>query len=85
MRNTIEQPIEVEKLPMELLRNMPDVQKDGFVRITYETVDVNGFTEEQANDIREAIRDAREHPEDFVGPFSGKEASAYLRSLCNED
>ena len=83
MRNTIDHPIEAGRLPAELLRNMPNVAKKNLLRITYEIVDENGFTEEQQKELDQAIEESHD-PANLIGPFSPNDAIAYLRSLDND-
>jgi len=82
MRNIIE-PVQAATLPAEILRRMPEVTKAHLLRITYEIVDENGFTEEQAAELRQAIEESKDSS-NLVGPFSPEEAISYLNSLDKE-
>ena len=84
MRNTIHHPIEAAKLPAELLRDMPGVKTTEFLRITYEVVDENGFSEEQVAELDQALMESRD-PANLIGPFnSAEEMIAHLHACCGE-
>ena len=65
---------------MSLPYNKSGEKTEGIPAYPHDGMNEDGFTDEQVNDIREAIQKARDHPENFIGPCSGKDVLAYLRS-----
>jgi hypothetical protein len=73
MKAVIDKVFEVSTLPPDMVRDMPGVTRTGFVRISYEPVDENGFTEEFSRKLDLAIEEMK-NPENLYGPFDSAEA-----------
>jgi hypothetical protein len=85
MRTTIETPIEASKLPPEIRREMSNITRETFVRISYEIVDENGFTAERQAEL-DAILDNIEHGRNLSPRFTtAEEAIACLRAEAERD
>lgn len=79
----IETPIQAGRLPPEIRGDMPP---ETLVRVSLEVLrDENGFTPEEAVELRRAIEEA-DRGENVFGPFSNAEAMiAHLRAQCDRD
>lgn len=83
MRTVIETPVKVGNLPAEIRGGYP---AEAVVRVSLELVlDENGFTPEEADELRQAIKDAK----DGIGlsPVfdNAADALAYLHAEAEKD
>ncbi len=80
MQTVIGTPISVEKLPAEVRGNYPD---GTIVRVSLEVVrDENGFTPEKADELRQALTDARQRIGRSPAFDNADDLIAYLHAEC---
>lgn len=85
MKAAIDRVFKVSSLPPDMVRDMPGATRTGFVRISYEPVDENGFTEDFSRELDAAI-EGMENPENLFGPFnSAEEMIADLNARITKD